>query len=160
MDSVDRMIEAWRRSHPELEVSPLEVVGRLLLCARHLERALVAALKPLGLSFGDFDVLNTLRRMAVPANPTELAAASLVTSGAMTARLDRLVEAGLVDRVAAEHDRRGVRVSLTKAGNDIADKALKAVLSADEQFLAPLDRNQRGDAVELLRLLLHPHEQG
>lgn len=152
------MVQAWHAQRPGMDVSQLEVVGRLLLCARHLEHALVRALKPLGLSFGDFDVLNTLRRMGTPANPTELAASSLITSGAMTARLDRLVAAGLVDRAVAPNDRRGVLVTLTEAGEDVADRALRAVLDADEQFLAPLDQRQRADATDLLRALLHPHE--
>lgn len=152
------MVKAWHARRPGMDVSQLEVVGRLLLCARHLENALVAALKPLGLSFGDFDVLNTLRRIGEPANPTELAAAALITSGAMTARLDRLAAAGLVDRATDPNDRRGVRVRLTEAGVDIADRALKAVLDADEQFLGPLDRNKRVIAADLLRSLLHPHE--
>jgi DNA-binding MarR family transcriptional regulator len=153
------MVEAWHARRPGMDVSQLEVVGRLLLCARHLEQALVRALKPLGLSFGDFDVLNTLRRMGVPANPTELAAASLITSGAMTARLDRLAAAGLVERTNDPNDRRGVRVTLTEAGTDVADQALRAVLAADEDFLGPLDANQRAAAADLLRALLHPHEE-
>lgn len=158
VDSVDRMVVAWQRSRPDLDVSQLEVVGRLLLCARHLERALIAALKPLGLSFGDFDVVNTLRRMGEPANPSELAAASLITSGAMTARLDRLVETGLVERTADPRDRRAVKVTLTEEGNRTADRALQLVLDADERFLAPLDGTARNDVAGLLRRLLGPHE--
>jgi DNA-binding MarR family transcriptional regulator len=159
MDSVDRMVAAWHETRPGMDVSQLEVVGRLLLCARHLEHALVTALKPLGLSFGDFDVLNTLRRTDAPANPTELAQSSLITSGAMTARLDRLADAHLVERKPAPGDRRGVLVTLTDAGRRTADKALDAVLAADEAFLAPLADNQRAAAADLLRLLLHPHER-
>jgi DNA-binding MarR family transcriptional regulator len=151
------MVQAWHERRPGMDVSQLEVVGRLLLCARHLEQALVSALKPLGLSFGDFDVLNTLRRMG-PANPTELAATSLITSGAMTARLDRLAGAGLVERANNPNDRRGVRVTLTGAGEDVADPALRAVLAADEVFLGPLDDKQRAEAADLLRALLHPYE--
>jgi DNA-binding MarR family transcriptional regulator len=158
MDSVDRMVEAWHAQRPGMDVSQLEVVGRLLLCARHLEQALVAALKPLDLSFGDFDVLNTLRRMGGPANPTELAHASLITSGAMTARLDRLAAAGLVDRGVDPDDRRGVRVQLTHTGVQKADEALSAVLAADERFLSPLDSTQRDEAATILRALLHPLE--
>lgn len=158
MDSVDRMVEAWHAQRPGMDVGQLEVVGRLLLCARHLENALVAALKPLDLSFGDFDVLNTLRRMGIPASPTELAHASLITSGAMTARLDRLVGAGLVERAVDPHDRRGVRVQLTDTGARKADQALSVVLEADERFLSPLGRAQRDEAASLLRALLHPLE--
>ncbi|MBK1783509.1 MarR family winged helix-turn-helix transcriptional regulator [Prauserella cavernicola] len=159
MDSVDRMIAAWHDSRPGLEVSQLEVVGRLLLCARHLEQALVGALKPLGLSFGDFDVLNTVRRVSAPVNPRELARSSLVTSGAMTARLDRLADAGLIERTADPADRRGVLVSLSSDGERVADEALRVVLCADEEFLAPLDPAQREAVAGLLRSLLRPHER-
>jgi DNA-binding MarR family transcriptional regulator len=159
MDSVDRMVAAWHERRPGMDVSALEVVGRLLLCARHLENALVTALKPLNLSFGDFDVLNTLRRTGTPASPTELAGASLITSGAMTARLDRLTAAGLVERTGDPGDRRAVRVTLTRSGEEQADQALAAVLAVDEEFLAPLDPDQRDTAAGLLRRLLHPHER-
>lgn len=154
------MVSVWRDRRPELDASPLEVVGRLLLCARHLENALVDALRPLGLSFGDFDVLNTLRRIGAAAgtNPRALARSSLITSGAMTARLDRLAQAGLVERTPDPADRRGVLVRLTETGTLLADKALTAVLAADETFLQPLDGDDRATAAELLRRLLRPHE--
>lgn len=154
------MVSAWRARHPELDTSPLEVVGRLLLCAHHLENALVAALKPLGLSFGDFDVLNTLRRVGAPSgtNPRELARSSLITSGAMTARLDRLANAGLIERDPDPTDRRGVLVRLTDAGTQLADEALTAVLVADERFLDPLGSADRDRAARLLARLLGPHD--
>ena len=159
-DSVDDMIRAWARRDPELDASPLEVVGRLLLCARHLERALVAALEPFGLSFGDFDVINTLRRRSDPAgtNPRDLARSSLITSGAMTARLDRLARSGLINRAPDSADRRGVLICLTEHGEQLADEALQAVLAADEAFLSPLDPDQRKAAASLLKRLLVPCE--
>lgn len=156
VDSVDEMIRAWGVSRPELDASPLEVVGRLLLCARHLEQALVEALKPLGLSYGDFDVINTLRRLGRQTNPRELARSSLITSGAMTARLDRLAAAGLIERAPDPADRRGVLISLTDEGTRLADQALDAVLGADEAFLRPLDDDERTTAAGLLKRLLAP----
>ena len=94
-DAVDRIVQAWAERDPALDVSPLEVVGRLLLGADRLERILIAALQPFDLSFGDFDVINTLRRRGDKqgANPSELARSSLITTGAMTARLGRLQHA-------------------------------------------------------------------
>jgi DNA-binding MarR family transcriptional regulator len=157
------MIEAWRRRAPSLDASPLEVVGRLLLCAEHLERALVAALKPFSLSFGDFDVLNTLRRRddADGTHPSRLAQSSLITTGAMTARLTRLERAGLVVRDADPRDGRAVRVRLTERGDRLAEEALRAVLAADERFLEPLTARQR-DALAggLKTLLLHREPPG
>lgn len=155
-DSVDEMLRAWAVRDPDLDVSPLEVVGRLLLCARHLEQALAAAIRPLGLSFGDFDVLNTLRRRGdhEGTNPTELARSSLITSGAMTTRLDRLARAGLIQRTPDPTDRRGQLVTLTPRGERLATQALHAVIAADQAFLEPLDPNQRATAATLLKQLL------
>lgn len=155
-DSVDRIVAAWAERDPDLDASPLEVVGRLLLAASYAERAIVAALAPFGLSFPDFDVINTLRRRADPAgtNPRDLARSSLVTSGAMTARVDRLARAGLVDRVPDPKDRRGVLVRLTARGETLAEQAVVAVLAADRAILEPLDQRQRAATAAALKKLL------
>lgn len=156
-DHVDQMVAAWARVAPDLDVEPLEVAGRLLRCAAYLERAIDDALRPLGLSFGDFDVINTLRRRGDPAgtNPKVLAAAALITSGAMTSRLDRLERAGLLERRLDPHDRRAVLVQLTPVGKERAARALEAVLDADRRFLDPLGpEDRRTVAASLKRLLL------
>ncbi len=155
-DPIDRMIQAWAERDPALDASPLEVVGRLLLCAAHLERAIAAALQPFGLSFGDFDVLNTLRRRgdAEGTNPRDLARSSLITSGAMTSRLDRLQRAGLIERGPDPGDRRGVLVQLTEHGESLAEQSLHAVLAADEAFLEPLSSRQRDSVAAGLKQLL------
>jgi len=162
IDSVDRIIEAWARSDPRVDAGPLEVVGRLLLCAGYLERAIVAALEPFGLSFGDFDVINTLRRRAEDqgTKPSDLARSSLVTSGAMTSRLDRLERAGLVTRAPDPTDRRGVLVRLTERGRTLAEHSLQAVMAADEAFLEPLSRRQRESVAAALKQLLLRAEPG
>jgi DNA-binding MarR family transcriptional regulator len=164
-DHVDRMVEAWAASDPDLDASPLEVAGRLLRGAALLEREIEAALHDLGLSFGDFDVVNTLRRRADPGgtNPKVLAASALVTTGAMTTRLHRLERAGLIERHPDPADGRAVRVRLTAAGQDRARAALAAVLDADRRFLAPLTSDDHATlAAGLRRLLLHadPPERG
>ncbi|MFC9690908.1 MarR family winged helix-turn-helix transcriptional regulator [Kribbella sp. NPDC056951] len=161
-DSVDRMIDAWAGTQPDLDVSPLEVAGRLLLCAHHLQQALTEALQPLGLTFPDFDVLNTLRRRADPTgtNPTDLAESALITTGAMTSRLHRLEQAGLIRRVPDPADGRAVRVNLTPRGRALAKRALTKVLAADETFLAPLTSPQRGEVAGTLRQLLLSVEAG
>jgi DNA-binding MarR family transcriptional regulator len=161
-DSVDRIIEAWAERDPQLDASPLEVVGRLLLCAGHLQRAIAEALRPFELSFGDFDVLNTLRRRgdAEGANPSHLAQSSLITTGAMTSRLDRLERAGLVTRSPAPTDRRAVLVRLTARGERLAEQALAAVIAADEAFLEPLTPRQRVSVAGVLRRLLVHAEAG
>jgi DNA-binding MarR family transcriptional regulator len=159
---VDRIVEAWAKSDPSVDASPLEVVGRLLLCAAHLERAIAAALQPLRLSFGDFDVLNTLRRREdeLGTNPGDLAQSSLITSGAMTARLDRLQRAGLIRRAPDPTDRRAVRVHLTPEGRRLAERALRAVIAADRAFLDPLSRRQRDTVASGLKQLLLRAEGG
>jgi DNA-binding MarR family transcriptional regulator len=155
-DSVDRIVDAWAHRDPELDASPLEVVGRLLVCAGYLERAIVAALEPFGLSFGDFDVLNTLRRRGERngTKPRDLAQSSLITSGAMTSRLDRLERAGLIARNPDPADRRGVLIRLTEEGEMLAKRALDAVIAADEAFLEPLGQQQRKAVASTLKLLL------
>ena len=155
-DAVDRIIQAWAQRDPSLDARPLEVVGRLLLCAHHIERALVAALQPFALSFADFDVINTLRRRgdAQGTNPSDLAQSSLITTGAMTSRLDRLERAGLITRTPDPTDGRAVRVHLTEQGERLAEQSLNAVLAADEAFLEPLDQPQREAVAAALRLLL------
>ena len=161
-DSVDRMIQAWAERDPRVDASPLEVVGRLLLCAAHLERAIVAALQPFGLSFGDFDVLNTLRRLGEDegTKPRDLVQSSLITSGAMTSRLDRLERAGLIERKPDPMDRRGVLVQLTEQGERLAEESLHAVIAVDEAFLEPLSRRQRDSVASALRQLLLRSEPG
>ena len=155
-DSVDRIVQAWAKSDPGVDARPLEVAGRLLLCAAHLERGIVAALEPFGLSFGDFDVINTLRRRADEegTNPGDLARSSLITSGAMTTRLDRLERAGLITRAPDPADRRAVRVHLSDMGEQVAEDALHAVIAADEAFLEPLSPRRRDAVASALKQLL------
>lgn len=155
-DYVDRLVSAWRQRDPELDVSSLEVAGRLLRAAIHVERAREAALLPHGLSLGDYDVLATLRRMSGDSgvNPKDLSGSALITSGAMTSRLDRLESAGLVERRPDPSDRRGVQVHLTAAGRRTADRALADVLAAHEELLAPLTPRERDTAAGALRKIL------
>lgn len=159
-DSVDRIIDAWAERDPRIDARPLAVVGRLLLCAHYCKEEIVAALEPFGLSFGDFDVLNTLRRRGdnEGTNPSDLAASSLITTGAMTARLDRLERARLIRRARDRGDGRAVRVRLTARGETLAEQALHAVIAADETFLQSLDAAERDTVAALLKRLLEPYE--
>lgn len=159
-DSVDRIVQAWRVRDPRLDSSTLEVIGRLLLCAGYFERVATSVLQRFDLSIADFDVLNTLHRVGDKqgSKPTDLARSALITTGAMTSRLDRLERAGLIGRSPDPADRRGVLITLTAAGGKIAKQALQALIAANEQFLAPLDAPRRDAlAAGLKQLLLH-HE--
>ena len=156
------MIEAWAERDPQLDTRPLEVVARLRLCNAYLERAIVAALQPFGLSLGEFDVLNTLRRRGDEegTKPTDLARSALITTGAMTSRLDRLERAGLIERRPDPGDRRGVLVQLTERGERRAAESLHVVLAADEAFVEPLSRRQRDSVATALKQLLLRSEPG
>lgn len=161
-DHVDLMVHAWARVEPDLDVTPLEVAGRLLRGAAYLERMIDDALQPLGLSFNDFDVINTLRRRGAAdgTNPKDLAASALVTSGAMTSRLDRLERAGLLERHPDPADRRAILVRLTPEGQQRSARALNAVLDADRHFLEPLSPDDRHEVAAALKRLLLRVETG
>lgn len=155
------MVAQWAVTAPDLDASVLHVVGRLLLSAELIQRKIKDALRPLGLTYGDFDVLNTLRRRgdARGTNPNALTATMLITSGAMTARLDRLVTAGYVERAPDPDDRRAVLIRLTAAGERVAERALASVMAADEEFLQPLSQSQRTVLARELKRLLVGHDQ-
>lgn len=160
-DSVDRIVQAWHSRDPELDSSTLQVIGRLLLCASYHERAVIAALQPFELSIADFDVLNTLRRDGDAdrgCKPTDLAQASLITTGAMTARLDRLERAALIRRAPDPADRRGVLVHLTPRGGEVARQALHELIAVNNAFLEPLSGQQLESLAATLKLLLLHHE--
>ena len=117
-DEVDRLVAAWRRERPDLDVEPLEVLSRVSRLARHLDRARRLAFAEHSLEPWEFDVLTSLRRAGAPyqLSPGQLLTQTLVTSGTMTNRIDRLAKKGLVERLPDPSDRRGVLVRLTARG--------------------------------------------
>ena len=144
-DHVGRIMEQWARERPDLDVSPQGVIGRLHRVAARLTEELVAAYGRFGLGEGEFDVLATLRRAGAPyeLTPTELAASTMVTSGAVTKRVDRLVERGLVTRRVGDRDARGRVVALTEAGRAFIDEAFDAHMANEHRLvglLPPRDR--------------------
>lgn len=156
-DSVDRIVRAWHKRDPQLDSSTLQVIGRLLLCASYHERAVIVALQPFGLSIADFDVLNTLRRVGDDrrgSKPTDLAQASLITTGAMTSRLDRLERAALIRRTPDPADRRGILVRLTARGSKVARQALHELIAVNNAFLEPLSPQDRESLARTLKLLV------
>ncbi len=159
-DSVDRIMQAWRKRDPYLDSSSLEVTGRLLLCASYYERAVGTVLQPFGLSIADFDVLNTLRRVSDQhaSKPSDMARSSLITTGAMTSRLDRLERAGLIRRTPDPADRRGVLIRLTPRGSKVARQALQELIVTNQAFLEPLSGQQRDSIAAALKQLLLHHE--
>jgi DNA-binding MarR family transcriptional regulator len=155
-DAIDRVIADWTRVRPDLDPSPLALVGRVLVLARHLERSAEEALKKHGLTFGQFDILATLRRQEPDGglNPTQLCANVALTSGGMTSRLDRLEEAGWIARKADPNDRRGVVVVLTSKGRKLIDAATATRFEAANVSLPKLSSIERAKLAGSLRTWL------
>jgi len=160
-DEVDTLVAAWHRERPDLDVSPLEVLSRVTRLARHLDRARGSAFATHALEVWEFDVLAALRRAGAPyeLSPGRLLQQTLVTSGTMTNRIDRLEAQGLVTRRTDPADRRGVLVGLTGAGRSKVDAALADLLTSEQQFLAALDPEQRAQLAALLRTIVSPFDQ-
>ncbi|NAS26624.1 MarR family transcriptional regulator [Herbidospora sp. NEAU-GS84] len=159
-DEVDRLVAAWRQERPDLDVTPLQVLSRVSRLSRHLERARRAAFAEHGLEPWEFDVLTALRRAGSPyeMSPGALLRATLVTSGTMTNRIDRLAAAGFVTRNPDPDDRRGVLVRLTTKGLERVDAAFADLLRREQELLAALGRQQQQDLSGLLRTLLVPFD--
>ena len=159
-DEVDRLVEAWRRERPDLDVAPLEVLSRVTRLARHLDLARRAAFDAHGLEPWEFDVLAALRRAGAPysLSPGRLLQMTLVTSGTMTNRIDRLEAKGLVLRVPDPTDGRGVQVTLTDQGRARVDDALTDLLGHEREILAALPATDRDLLADLLRRLTVPFE--
>lgn len=159
-DEVDRIVAAWRRERPDLDVSPLEVLSRVDRLSRHLDRARRAAFAAHGLEAWAFDVLAALRRAGRPyqLSPGQLVTQTLVTSGTMTNRVDRLAAQGLVTRLPDPSDRRGVLVRLTDTGRERVDAAVEDLVRREHGLLSTLAEHDRDDLVATLRTLVRPFD--
>ena len=155
-DGVDRIIGQWGVERPDLDPSPMGVVGRIHRAADLLDLGLRPPFAAEGLSHGDFDVLASLRRAGAPyrLSATGLTATMVVTSGAVTKRVDRLVAAGLVSRTVAEHDARGRLIELTALGVEVTDRLVEKHWANEENLLSGLSRSDRDLLAGLLRKLL------
>jgi DNA-binding MarR family transcriptional regulator len=159
-DEVDDLTAAWRDQRPDLDVEPLHVLSRVSRLARHLDIARRSAFAAHGLESWEFDVLAALRRAGPPfqLTPGALLRATLVTSGTMTNRIDRLAESGLVFREPDPRDRRGVLVTLSERGRAVVDAAFTDLLDREQALLASLPADQRRVLADLLRTLLAPFD--
>lgn len=159
-DEVDELVAGWRAERPDLDTEPLQVLSRVSRLARHLDRARTAAFAAHDLQAWEFDVLSALRRQGPPyqLSPGALLRATLVTSGTMTNRIDRLADAGLVSRSPDPQDKRGVLVTLTARGRAVVDAALTDLLRSERELLTGLDGAQRRELAALLRVLLAPFD--
>ena len=156
MDAVDRIIEQWAEQRPDVDVGPVGVVGRLHRVGALLDTGLRRTFAEHGLGNGDFDVLASLRRAGAPyrLTPGELSDSMMVTSGAVTKRIDRLERAGLVARSVSERDARGRVVQLTPDGLRLVDRLVVEHVANEDRLLRALDADERQRLAGLLSKLL------
>ena len=154
-DEVDRIVGAWEHERPDLDFAPLQVLSRVGRLARHLERARRSAFTASDLEPWEFDVLSALRRAGAPyqLSPKALLQQTLVSSGTMTTRIDRLVERELVERRSDPGDGRGILVVMTERGRDRVDSAITLLLQGESELLAGLTPLERDRLSTLLRKL-------
>jgi DNA-binding MarR family transcriptional regulator len=164
-DHVDLIVEQWRLERPDLDPSPIGVIGRISRLARELELRLEPTYRDCGLEPGWYDVLATLRRQGEPyrLHPTDFTDALMITSSGATKRLDRLERAGLIAREPDPADRRSTLIALTPAGRELVDEATGAHLTNEQQILDALsetDQRRLADLLRKLTLSLKPRTRG
>lgn len=154
-DEVDRIVDDWSRERPDLDFAPLRVLSRVARLAKHLDRARRQAFARSGLEPWEFDVLAALRRAGPPyqLSPKALLQQTLVSSGTMTNRIDRLVARNFVERNTDPHDGRGVIVVMTEVGADAVDAAISELLSGEAELLEGLSQVDQERLAVLLRKL-------
>jgi DNA-binding MarR family transcriptional regulator len=155
-DGVDAILRQWALVRPDLDASPMGVVGRVSRAARFLERELTPVFAAHGLQPGEFDILATLRRVSAPEGmgAGSLASSAMVTSGAITNRIDRLVAKHLVTREVDPANRRAVRIALTPSGRRLVDTVVVEHAANEKRLLSVLDDDQQRQLAALLRQLL------
>jgi DNA-binding MarR family transcriptional regulator len=156
-DRIDIAITQWRNERPDLDLAPLAVLGRIAEAAHSIGRdRLAPLLARFGLRAGEFDVLAILRRSGAPyaLTPTALYEATMISSGGMTNRIDRLEMAGLVERRRRFSDRRGALVALTAPGLKLIDQAVGAHIDNQRAILAPLTSSEQAELDRLLAILI------
>lgn len=160
-DSIDELVGAWERERPDLDSWPFAIFGRIWRLSASLVGDAERWLAPIGLTFESFSVIVTLRRGGPPfqLNPTALYRESLLSSGAITNRIDRVETQGLVKRLPDPKDRRGTIVRLTPKGRALADRAIKVHFESLAESLSGLGKGERAQLTALLGKLLVSVEQ-
>ncbi len=155
-DAIDRIVEEWNRERPELDGSPTHVLQRITRLYLLQSASFAEVFGRHGLTFGEYEVLAALVRSGPPhrMKPSELVGAVVLSSGAMTHRIDRVEAAGMVERLPDPDDRRGTLVVLREKGRQVVDEAVRAHLANEERLLAALSAEERRQLTDLLRRLL------
>jgi DNA-binding MarR family transcriptional regulator len=162
-DSVDRLLADWRRVRPELDFSPVAIVGRLSRLRLHLDAALDAVFAAHGLTAPSFAVLVTLARLDAPGGVSQrrLMDELGLTSGTISVRMDRLVELGLIERKPDPESKRTTLITLTERGRELFERIVPAHLANERRLLAALSADEQARLARLLRKLLlglPPHQ--
>lgn len=155
-DPIDRLVGQWKKERPDLDSTPMAVVGRVLRLSGLLQRSVEEVLRPFGLCLWQFDVLATLRRTGAPyqLSPTELMREVMLSSGAMTNRIDRLETMELVERKPDPSDRRSVQIALTRKGKRLVDRAIAVRFDEASSVVARLTATERSSLEQSLKKLL------
>lgn len=159
-DKIDLIVARWREVRPDLDPECTEVIGRIVRMEYFITRRVMQDLARHQINVGEFDVLAALRRCGEPyqLSPNQLQHMVLISSGALTNRINRLEMAGLVKRTPDPEDRRGVIVTLTDKGFSVIEDAAGNHLQAESELLSPLDAEERATMARLLKKLLHAHD--
>jgi DNA-binding MarR family transcriptional regulator len=160
-DIVDRHIEDWKREFPSMDVATEGLVERIAKLSRYLDRSMAETATSFGLTMQDWELLSALRRVGPPyrLSPSQLAADLMLSSGAMTARLDRLEKAGLIRRRPDPADRRAVRVELTEKGSTTWGDAVDVQAERERRIAAALSEREKAALNGLLRRLMLTFEE-
>ncbi len=159
-DSIARIRTQWRLECPDLDTTPMELIGRILRIGFITQTRMRCVFRQHGVDSGGFDVLATLRRSGAPyrLTPTKLYRELILTSGAMTNRLDALERNGWIVRIPDPDDRRGTLIELTKQGSDLLDQAMDSHLEGEASLVAHLTKAEQKDLAKLLKKLLQKME--
>ncbi|RVU35808.1 MarR family transcriptional regulator [Hwanghaeella grinnelliae] len=153
MDRVDKILAQWHRERPELDVAPMGLIGRISRLSFILRTEMEKTWATFGLNPPSFDVLATLRRSGPPyrLSPGDLIASTMVTSGTMTNRIDKLVAAGLVERTPNPEDGRGFLIGLSDKGFKLIEEAVTVHVETQEKLIAVLSKDERVQLDDALR---------
>jgi len=159
-DGLDRIVEQWQQQGVTEDLIPMAVLGRIARLTKYIEVVLLQCHAEFGLGQGEFDVLATLRRSGEPftLSPSHLYQSMMLSSGAMTSRLDRLENKGLIEREHSKEDRRGVHVSLTAEGKALIDKALPQHIQCQSALFAGVSGEDRPVLLQILKSWLNQFE--